>query len=263
MATADLDAVRSGLLGRADASTKILLAMVLTLAFVLSLDWVSSAVGLVLLTAAMAAAGLRPARVARRLWFILVAALLSGWATALMAEKTGRVLVHAGPLVLSTGSVDAGVAILLRGCALALISVLFLLSTDAQEIGSALAQTFRLPARFVLSAVAAFRLVGVLAAEWQSLAAARRARGIGAGSGLRAGTTGFAQQAFALMVQALRRAARLSVTMEARGFGAGPRTWLHPPRRTRADAVLAVVGLAIPTAAIGLSLALGTYRFLF
>ena len=250
-------------LGRTNAATKILVSTVLTLVFVISLDWVTSTLGLVLLFAGMTAAGMRPWRVARKLWFIFAAAALSGWGTALMAEKTGRVLVDAGPLLLTTGSVDSGVAILLRGCALALISVMFLTTTDAHELGESLAQTFRLPARFVLSAVAAFRLMGLLAAEWQSLAAARRARGIGSGSGLAAATTGFAQQAFALMVQALRRASRLAVTMEARGFGAGPRTWLNPPRYGRVDAVVLTAGLLIPVAAVGISMLLGTYRTIF
>ena len=254
---------RSSVLGRTNAAVKILVACVLTLVFILSLDWVTSTLGLVLLLIAMTAAGLKPWAVARRLWFILVAAVLSGWATALMAEKSGEVVVEAGPLLLTTGSIDSGVAIMLRGCALALTSVIFLTTTDAQELGESLAQTFRLPARFVLSAVAAFRLMGLLAAEWQSLAAARRARGVGTASGLVAATTGFAQQAFALMVQALRRASRLAVTMEARGFGAGPRTWLNPPVYGRVDVVVLVCGLLIPAAAAGASLLLGTYRTIF
>lgn len=254
---------RASTLGRTNAATKIVVATLQTLVFVVSLDWVTSSLGLVLLLAAMTAAGMRPWAVARKLWFIFAAAVLSGWATALMAEKSGRLLLDLGPWQVSTGSLDSGIAIMLRGCALALISVMFLASTDAHELGESLAQTFRLPARFVLSAVAAFRLMGLLAAEWQTLAAARRARGIGSRSALAAMTTGFAHQAFALMVQALRRASRLAVTMEARGFGAGPRTWLNPPVYHRVDAAVVVFGLAIPVIAVGASLALGAYRTIF
>lgn len=254
---------RASALGSTNAATKIVVATLQTLVFVVSLDWVTSSLGLVLLLAAMTAAGMRPWAVARKLWFIFAAAVLSGWATALMAEKSGRLLLDLGPWQVSTGSLDSGIAIMLRGCALALISVMFLASTDAHELGESLAQTFRLPARFVLSAVAAFRLMGLLAAEWQTLAAARRARGIGSRSALVALTTGFAQQAFALMVQALRRASRLAVTMEARGFGAGPRTWLNPPTYHRVDVVVLILGLLIPVIAVGASLALGSYRTIF
>lgn len=254
---------RASALGRTNAATKIVVATLQTLVFVVSLDWVTSSLGLVLLLAAMTAAGMRPWAVARKLWFIFAAAVLSGWATALMAEKSGRLLLDLGPWQVSTGSLDSGIAIMLRGCALALISVMFLASTDAHELGESLAQTFRLPARFVLSAVAAFRLMGLLAAEWQTLAAARRARGIGSRSALAAMTTGFAHQAFTLMVQALRRASRLAVTMEARGFGAGPRTWLNPPTYHRVDVVVLILGLLIPVIAVGASLALGSYRTIF
>ena len=65
------------------------------------------------------------------------------------------------------------------------------------------------------------------------------------------------------MVQALRRASRLAVTMEARGFGTGPRTWLNPPTYHRVDVVVLILGLLIPVIAVGASLALGSYRTIF
>lgn len=256
-------------LGRVNAGTKILLVAVLTAAFLLSADWVTSATGLLLLMLLTAAAGMNPARLLARLWPILTAAVLGGWATALLADKAGPVVVDLGVTVLTTGSLEAGVAIALRSATLALASVLLLTTTDASEIGQALAQTFRLPARFVLAAVAALRLVGTMVTEWGTLASARRARGLGGGRGpapLRALTGPFSDagpRAFALIVQALRRAARLSVTMEARGFGSGPRTWLVRPRYGRADLLAVALGLAVPAAAIGASVLSGHYRTIF
>lgn len=250
-------------LGRVNAATKIVLVALLTLAFLGSLDWVTSGIGLVLLGVLMAGCGLNPLRAAGILWPVVLAALFSGWATALLAPDTGRILLDLGIYRISTGSLADGTAIFLRGVALALVTVMLMATTDASEIGETLAQTFRMPARFVLSAVAAFRLVGILVADWQTLAAARRARGLGAGRGPVQAVVGFGQQGFSLMVQALRRASRLAVTMEARGFGAGPRTWLNAPVWSWRDAVALVLGLAVPVLAIGVSVALGTYRFLF
>lgn len=255
-------AAESGL-GRVNAAVKIVLLFVLTIAFLASADWVTSSVGLIALVLVMAGYRINPWNILIRLWPVFTAALFSGWATALLSAKTGRTVLDFGPLLLTTDSVDAGIAIALRGGALAMVSVLLLLTTDAREIGDSLAQTFRLPARFVLSAVAAFRLVGIMITEWETLAAARRARGMGADRGVIGSITGFTAQAFALIVQALRRASRLAVTMEARGFGAGPRTWVHRPEYSWRDAVALVIGLGIPAAAIGLSLALGTYRFFY
>ncbi|WP_373689297.1 energy-coupling factor transporter transmembrane component T family protein [Rothia santali] len=170
-------------LGRVNAGTKILLVAVLTAAFLLSADWVTSATGLLLLMLLTAAAGMNPARLLARLWPILTAAVLGGWATALLADKAGPVVVDLGVTVLTTGSLEAGVAIALRSATLALASVLLLTTTDASEIGQALAQTFRLPARFVLAAVAALRLVGTMVTEWGTLASARRARALGGAAG--------------------------------------------------------------------------------
>lgn len=253
-------AAESGL-GRVNAAVKIVLLLVLTGAFLASADWVTSGIGFASLVLVMAACRINPWNILRRLWPVFTAAVFSGWATALLSAKTGATLLDVGPVHLTTDSLDAGCAIALRGGALAMISVLLLMTTDAREIGDSLAQTFRLPARFVLSAVAAFRLVGIMMAEWESLAAARRARGLGSDRGIVGRVGGFAGKAFALIVQALRRASRLAVTMEARGFGAGPRTWVHRPQYSWRDAAAAVIGLGIPAVAIGVSLALGTYRF--
>lgn len=248
-------------LGRVNPAVKILLGALLTLAFLLSADWLTATIGLFGLLTVMATNRVNPWEIAVRLWPVFLAALFSGWATTVLAAKTGATLLHVGPLLITTDSLNLGVAIALRGGALALISVLLLLTTDAREIGDSLAQTFRLPARFVLSAVAAFRLVGIVIAEWETLAAARRARGLGADRTLLSRVTGFGSQSFALIVQALRRASRLAITMEARGFGAGPRTWVHRPSYSWRDGVAVCVGLAIPVVAIGVSLLLGTYRF--
>ncbi|WP_129656601.1 energy-coupling factor transporter transmembrane component T family protein [Rothia halotolerans] len=256
-------------LGRVGAGTKLVLLAVLSVVFLLSADWVTSGTGLLLLVVLTSATGLNPARIAVRLWPVLTAALLGGWATALLAEKAGETVADLGVTVLTTGSLEAGAAIALRSGALALASVLLLLTTDASEIGQALAQTFRLPARFVLAAVAALRLVGVMVVEWGTLASARRARGLGGAggsSGLR-GLAGacadFGPRTFALVVQALRRASRLSTTMEARGFGSGPRTWLVRPRYGRADLVALVVGLAVPAVAVAASVLSGQHRLIF
>ena len=97
--------------------------------------------------------------------------------------------------------------------------------TDPTDLADALAQKARLPHRFVLGTLAAMRLVGLMAEEWQTIGMARRARGVGShGSPLQRlrATLG---QSFGLLVQAIRRASRLAVTMEARGFGSGQRTW--------------------------------------
>ena len=65
------------------------------------------------------------------------------------------------------------------------------------------------------------------------------------------------------MVQAIRRGSRLAVTMEARGFGTGKRSWARVPAYSRRDAYVAVAAAVIVACAYGISLGLGTLRFLW
>jgi energy-coupling factor transport system ATP-binding protein len=76
-----------------------------------------------------------------------------------------------------------------------------------------------------------------------------------------------AGRSFGLLVQALRRASRLAVTMEVRGFGgvvdAGRRTWARPLRFGSADAMLLGTAVAAAVAAPAISELLGTHRFIW
>jgi energy-coupling factor transport system permease protein len=52
--------------------------------------------------------------------------------------------------------------------------------------------------------------------------------------------------------------------MDARGFDSGiPRTIARPPRMRRADWLLLLAAAALGAAAVAVSLALGTWTFLF
>lgn len=256
-------AARTSLLGRTDAVAKLAGALLLTAVLVVSADPVTSGIVLLAELVLLVLAGQRPVGLLLRAWPVLMAALVSGWATALLAEDSGPVLLDLGITELSAGSVTAGAAISLRGLALALPGLMVVLSTDPTDLADGLAQTVRLPARFVLASLAALRLVGVMYTEWATLAMARRARGSGTGGGPVGAVREFGGQAFTLLVQSLRRATRLSVTMEARGFGAGERTWARVPQRSWRDAVVLGGCAAAAVAGPAVSALLGTHRFIW
>ncbi|KHE74296.1 cobalt transporter [Kocuria marina] len=254
---------RTGLLARTNAVVKLLGALVITAVLVVSADPVTSGVALGGQLLLLAAAGIGPWRLLTTLWPIVVAALISGWGTAVLSPEGGPVLLHLGWITITTGSLAAGGAIALRGLAIALPGITVLLTTDPTDLADGLAQTLKLPARFVLAALAALRLVEVMVTEWGVLAAARRARGAGGARGPWAALTEFAGLAFTLLVQSLRRATRLAMTMEARGFGAGPRTWARVPRFGRVDVVVGCATVLIAVAAVTLSLLTGAHRFIW
>jgi energy-coupling factor transport system permease protein len=115
----------------------------------------------------------------------------------------------------------------------------------------------------VLGTLAAMRLVGLLAEEWQTIGMARRARGVGShGSPLQRlrATLG---QSFGLLVQAIRRASRLAVTMEARGFGTGQRTWARESTYSLLDVWVVLGGVLIAAAAVIAATGMGTWNFVW
>lgn len=234
-----------------------------TIVLLVSVDWVSATVALVLECALLPLAGLSARMLIMRGWPILMGAVVGGYGTALLAPKTGEMLLALGPVTLTTGSVEAGVAIALRGLAVALPGIIVLASTDPTDLADALAQKLRLPHRFVLGALAAMRLVGLLVAEWQTLGMARRARGVGGEPGFFSNLKAQLGQAMALLVQAVRRASRLAVTMEAKGFGAGPRTWARESTFARHDLWVVAGGLVIAAVSVSAAVALGTWNPVF
>jgi energy-coupling factor transport system permease protein len=162
----------------------------------------------------------------------------------------------------TAGSATSGAAITLRILAIGLPGVVLVATTDPTDLADALAQLLLLPSRFVLSALAALRLFGVLAEEWRMLGLARRARGLGDAGGLgRLRLLG--GQVFALLVLAIRRGTVLATAMEARGFGAGRRrTWARPSRFGPGDAALVLGGIALAAAATAAGLLAGTWQLL-
>jgi energy-coupling factor transport system permease protein len=112
----------------------------------------------------------------------------------------------------------------------------------------------------VLAALAATRLLGGLAEEWQQLGLARRARGLGDDGALGRARTAVGQ-VFALLVLALRRGGTLATAMEARGFGASPtRTWARESRFTGHDVLVVLGGVVLTATATAAGVLAGTWN---
>jgi energy-coupling factor transporter transmembrane protein EcfT len=150
---------------------------------------------------------------------------------------------------LATSSTQAAVSSGLRVAAVVLPGVVLLPMIDATALADGLAQRWHLPARVVLPVLAAVRLLESLRIEWKTIQSARRLRGIAAetiGERVRQ----FPGLVFSLLVQALRRADRLSVAMQTRGIERPGRTWarasvLRIPDRALLLGSIALSGLAL------------------
>ncbi|HEX2246407.1 MAG TPA: energy-coupling factor transporter transmembrane component T [Arthrobacter sp.] len=248
---------------RANPLSKLAAVGMVTVVVMLSVDWVSAGVVLAAELLLMPVLGISAWALFRRGWPLVVAALVGAYGTALLAEKTGAVVFEAGPLLFTEDSINSGVAIGLRSLAVALPGIFLLLTTDPTDLADALAQKLKLPHRFVLGALAGLRLVGLLVDEWRTLGLARHARGVGAENKPLAKLTAFLGQAFGLIVQAIRRATRLAVAMEARGFGGAERTWARESTFSRVDIWVFLGGALVSTAAVAAAVSAGTWNFIF
>jgi energy-coupling factor transport system permease protein len=245
---------------RSNPVAKLVVALAVPMALVVTVDVVTAGTALALEVLALPWCGLGPRALLRSGWVVLLAAIPAGIFTAVLAPPGGAVLVPAGPLTVTTSSATAALAVVLRILAIGLPGVVLVATTDPTDLADALAQILRLPHRFVLSALAALRLFGVLAEEWRMLGLARRARGLG-DDGVLGHARVFGGQVFALLVLAIRRGTLLATAMEARGFGVEKRrTWARASRFGGSDVVVATGGLAIAVVATAAGLAAGTWN---
>lgn len=146
------------------------------------------------------------------------------------------------------GGQDAltGATAALRILTLVLPGALLAAYLDPSALGDALAQRVHLPGRPVVAAVGALQRLETLDEEWHQIDRARRARGLGPGRSPVARVRHVAALTFGLLVNALRRAARTAVAMDARGFASARlRTWAEPSTWTGADSVLLGVGVLL------------------
>ncbi|MGW4500634.1 energy-coupling factor transporter transmembrane component T family protein [Micromonospora sp. NPDC004336] len=249
-------------LARRNPVAKLAAALVFSFILIATLDPVAPAIAIAVELAVLPLFGVRFRVLARRAAPLLVGAV--GIVVTLVlfaAERSGRVLVEAGPAVVTSGVLLTALGLVLRMFAVALPGVIVFATTDPTDLADALVQNARAPARFAIGALAAFRLVPLLGQEWQMISMARRARGVEAGRSPLAKLRLFASTAFALLVGAIRRGTRLAVAMDARGFDAGtPRTVARRQRFAAADALLIAGAAALAGAALTVSVLLGTFR---
>jgi energy-coupling factor transport system permease protein len=249
-------------LTRANPIAKLAAAATLMLALFVSVDPVTPAVALLGILGVVPLTGLSPRVLLARTWPILLAGLAITVLNTVFAPQTpGVARIGLGPWSAERDAALAAVGLGLRVMGVALAGVLALATTDATDLADALQQQLRVPGRWAVGVLAAVRLVPVLAVDRQTVALARRARGVEAGRNPVTAVRLAAGVLFGLLVSAIRRGTRLAVAMEARGFGARPcRTIARPQAMRGVDWgwVAAAAGWAL--VALGVSALIGTWR---
>ncbi len=231
-------------LARLHPIAKIVAALILMLALFVTVDLVTSSIVVGALLVAARFSGLPPRSLAARAAPLLIGAASFGIFNAVLSE-----------------SALAGAAIALRIIGVSLAGMLAVATIDPTDLADALVEHARAPSRFVVGALAAFRLFPLFSREWDVLGLARRARGIEADRTYVDRVHAFPGRALGLLVAAIRRATRLALAMDARGFGAQScRTIARPRALTLPDGALVAGALVLALGATSLSIALGTWR---
>lgn len=250
---------RPGTLSRVNPVAKLGAATLIALPLVLTLDWLSALVALLLELALIPFTGIGWREFWRRTWPVWVAAPLTALTILLYGQASGHVYVEWFVVRISDGSIELAIATLLRVLAIALPSVVLFVSVDPTDLADGLGQVLRLPARFVLGALAGLRMVGLFVDDWRALELARRARGVADRGRIRRGLG----MAFALLVLSIRRGSKLATAMEARGFGGDiPRTWARESTFGAREWMLMGIGLTISALAVIVAVAAGTWNFI-
>ena len=236
------DRTATSLLGRASPLVTLAVAGGWLVALATTVNFGSPIfVAVVALVAAVALGRVAPRDLARGLAPLWLAALTVGLFNALLspanADSTAAVVVAIGPIRLTAPAVQAGLALALRVVAIAAVGVAWSRVTDPTHLADALVQQARLPDRFAYGALAALQAIPWLAEDLIALREARRIRGLRA--------SWHPRVLVGLLVLAIRRADRLAVAMDARGFAGPGRTRFRVIHWSAADGVTALGGLLV------------------
>jgi energy-coupling factor transport system permease protein len=119
-------------------------------------------------------------------------------------------------------------------------------------MADSLVQQWHVPDRFAYGTLAALRVAPFMAGDWAMVAAARRLRGVGSG-GVAGRIRDAGDRLLVILVSAIRRAERLALAMDARGFDSGiRRSHFRELRVGWRDWLTIAVALAVAVASLAL-----------
>lgn len=124
--------------------------------------------------------------------------------------------------------------------------MLFTFTTDVTKLIFSLMQQCKLPPKFAYALLAGFRFLPMFKEELEQIKVAHRVRGVARVPGVRGKVQAFLRYTVPLLAQAIRKAERVAVALEARGFdGSWNRTFYHEMRLGWADALYLLLLLAL------------------
>jgi len=234
-------AQRESLLGRTNPLVKLGIALAWLIGLGLTLDVRPPLILIVVaLVAGLQLGDVAPATLARRLGPLLLAAVGVALTNLLFSthnpDPAAQEVLRLGPLRITEEALQAAAGVAARVGAIVSVGAVFFLTTDATRLMDALVQQLRVSPRFAYGLLAAYQAVPRLADDLVALRGARRLRGL---------RELHASLLLGMLVRAIRHADQLSIAMDARGFGPGPRSTYRPVAWTRLDLGVGASALVI------------------
>lgn len=205
-------------------------------------------------------------KVAFKRWIVifspfLLLALSFAWMTMLHpsdAFSGGDVLFSVWSFQVTSESFWAGVSLGLRSLSFASLSLLFILTTDSTKFMLSLMQQCKLPPKLTFGILAGYRFLPTFRYELQVLRQAHRIRGVGRAKGMKERLHQFRRYAIPLLANAIRKAERVALAMESKGFtGETDRTHYHEMTVHKRDWVFVSVFLGMFFVSVFLSYQFG------
>lgn len=237
---------RASLLGRTNPLVKLGIALVWLVGLGFTIDVRPPLIlTVVALVAGLQLGALPVAALARRLAPLALAALAVALTNLLFSthnpDPAATELIRIGPLRITAEALAAAAGLGARVASIVSVGAVFTLTTDATTLVDSLVQLARVSPRFAYGVLAAYQAVPRLGDDLATLRGARRLRGLRELD---------PRLLVGLLVRAIRHADQLSIAMDARGFGSGPRTTFRPIAWTLLDAIVGLAALAILVGAL-------------
>lgn len=185
-----------------------------------------------------------------RSWLLRAWPLIAGLAGIMIAnllfagQHPGPTLLHAGPLLITTGSLAAAGLVALRLLVLAIPGIVLFARLDPTALADALITHWHAGPRIAVGSLAAMRMAPLVVGDLRQSYAARRTRGLINRNPITALPV-LLGSLTTVLVTTVRRATRLSVAMDSRGFDSGlPRTQARVSVWRRRD-TLVIIGYAV------------------
>lgn len=146
-----------------------------------------------------------------------------------------------GIIHITEESLMRGGHIMMRGLVMSLFGSLIIFTTKLTDVFYSLMQQLKLSPKFAYSFMAGIRMVPIIFDEYMTLRRTRKVRSALVPAKYTKGLKGFITLIVTLLAQSIRRAFRLGMAMESKGFTDGPRTYYYETRLSVHDALFVVL----------------------